>query len=71
MHIFSKILLRHKAFYLWIVCIAPLDHIFGEIVGKFGEDNWDILSTFYAYPAEIRKIIRATAFTLQKKVRVI
>ena len=27
---------------------------------KTWEDNWDILSTFYAYPAEIRKIIYTT-----------
>ena len=27
---------------------------------KSWEDNWDILSTFYAYPAEIRKIIYTT-----------
>lgn len=27
---------------------------------KSWEDNWDILSTFFAYPAEIRKIIYTT-----------
>ena len=27
---------------------------------KTWEDNWDILSTFFAYPAEIRKIIYTT-----------
>ena len=27
---------------------------------KIWEDNWDILSTFFAYPAEIRKIIYTT-----------
>jgi len=27
---------------------------------KSWEDNWDILSTFYAYPPEIRKIIYTT-----------
>jgi putative transposase len=27
---------------------------------KSWEDNWEILSTFYAYPAEIQKIIDTT-----------
>ncbi len=27
---------------------------------KSWEDNWDILSIFYAYPAEVRKIIYTT-----------